>query len=202
MSAEEVGAKRGEEEAATKLITKSEMMSEMRSMIQELMGLGLIGAKANTGPSELKLELVPNDVKLEGSKNYLSWSRRVRVLLGGKEVEHYLEETCVEPVDKLSTEWRIWHATNSVIVAWLLASMSSTVSMRVEAMCTASQIWKTLSNIYSRKGNVMMMMEIQSKADVVKQMGRPVEQYASELQYLWGELDHYAPLQMICPQDA
>ena len=134
MSAEEVGAKRGEEEAATKLITKS----EMRSMIQELMGLGLIGAKANTGPSELKLELVPNDVKLEGSKNYLSWSRRVRVLLGGKGVEHYLEETCVEPVDKLSTEWKIWHATNSVIVAWLLASMSPTVSMRVEAMRTTS----------------------------------------------------------------
>ena len=55
------------EEAATKGtigggsggITKSEMMSEMRIMIQELMGLGLIGAKANTNPSELKLKLVP-----------------------------------------------------------------------------------------------------------------------------------------------
>jgi hypothetical protein len=69
-------------------------------------------------------------------------------------------------------------------------------------MRTASQIWMTLSNIYSRKGNVMMMMmEIQSNADVVKQMGRPVEQYASEIQYLWGELDHYAPLQMVCPHD-
>ena len=65
----------------------------MRCMIQELMGLGLIGAKANAGPSELKLELMPNDVKLEGSKSYLSWSRRVCVLLGGKGVEHYLEET-------------------------------------------------------------------------------------------------------------
>ena len=80
--------------------------------------------------------------------------------------------------------------------------MYSSVSKMVEAMRTAAQIWKTLSNMYSRKGNVMMMMEIQSKADVVKQIGRPVEQYASELQYLWGELDHYAPLQMICPQDA
>jgi hypothetical protein len=66
-------------------------------------------------------------------------------------------------------------------------------------MRTASQIWKTLSNIYSRKGNVMVMMEIQSKADAIKQMGRPVEQYASELPHLWGELDHYAPLQMVCP---
>jgi hypothetical protein len=45
----------------------------------------------------------------------------------------------------------------------------------------------------------MMMMEIQSKADAVKQKRRPVEQYVSELKYLWGELDHYAPLQMVCP---
>jgi hypothetical protein len=53
------------------LITKS----EMRCMIEELMGMGLIGSRVSTCPSELKLELVPNDVKLEGSKNYLSWSR-------------------------------------------------------------------------------------------------------------------------------
>jgi hypothetical protein len=149
MSTEEAAKKTEIDGSGLGGITKSEMMSQMRSMIQELMGLGLIGAKANTCTSELKLELVPNAVKLEGSKNYLSWSRRVRVLLGGKGVEHYLEETCVEPIDKLVAEWRIWHATNSMIVAWLLASMSPTVSKRVKAMRTASQIWKTLCNIYS-----------------------------------------------------
>jgi hypothetical protein len=46
---------------------------------------------------ELKLELIPNDVKLEGSKSYLSWSRRVQVLLGGKGIEHYMAEDCVAP---------------------------------------------------------------------------------------------------------
>jgi hypothetical protein len=166
------------------------------------MGIGLIGSKISTGPSELKLELVLNDVKLEGTKNYLNWSRRVRVLLGGKQVEHYLEEDCVGPVDKLSTEWKMWHATNSTIVAWLLASMSQSVSKMVEAIRTVAQIWKTMSNMYSKRENLMMMMEIQSKVDAVKQAGRPVEQYASEMQYLWGELDHYALLQMETPNDA
>lgn len=47
----------------------------------------------------------------------------------------------------------------------------------------------------------MVMMEIQNKADAVKQTGRSVEQYASELQYLWGELDHYAPLHMKTSRD-
>jgi hypothetical protein len=80
--------------------------------------------------------------------------------------------------------------------------MSPSVSKVVEAMHTAAQIWKTLSNRYSKQGNVMVMMEIQNKADAVKQAGRSVEQYACELQYLWGELDHYAPLNMRDPQDA
>lgn len=136
-------------------------------------------------PRELKLELVPNDVKLEGSKNYLSWSRRVQLILGRKGVEHYLAEDCVEPANKLSPEWRVWHTTNSTIVAWLLASMSPSVSKVVEAMNNGAQIWKTLSNRYFKQGNVMVMIEIQNKADAVKQAGRPVLQYASELQYLW-----------------
>lgn len=36
----------------------------------------------------------------------------------------------------------------------------------------------------------------------MKQAGRTVEQYACELQQLWGELDHYAPLRMRDPHDA
>jgi hypothetical protein len=96
----------------------------------------------------------------------------------------------------------MWHATNSTIVAWLLASMSQLVSKMVEAIRTVAQIWKTMSNMYSKRENLMMMMEIQSKVDAVKQAGRPVEQYASEMQYLWGELDHYALLQMETPNDA
>ena len=73
-------------------------------MIQGLLEMGLIGPREER---ELKLELMPNEVKLEGSKNYLSWARRVRVILGGKGVEHYLEEDCVELADKLSPEWRV-----------------------------------------------------------------------------------------------
>ena len=56
------------------LITKAELRSEMKSMIQGLLEMNLIGPRE---ARELKLELIPNDVKLEGSKNYLSWSRRV-----------------------------------------------------------------------------------------------------------------------------
>jgi hypothetical protein len=57
MSSEEIEAKRKTRRMPVEvdsLITKSEMRSEMRCMIQELMGMGLIGPKVSTGPSELK----------------------------------------------------------------------------------------------------------------------------------------------------
>jgi hypothetical protein len=78
MSPEEIEARKKADEinaggsVDNSLIIKSEMRSEMRCMIQELMGMGLISPKVSTCPFELKLELVPNDVKLEGGKNYLS----------------------------------------------------------------------------------------------------------------------------------
>jgi hypothetical protein len=58
-------------------------------------------------------------------------------------------EDCVELANKLSFEWRVWHPTNSVIVVWLLASMSPSVSKMIEAMRSVAQIWNTLSNMYS-----------------------------------------------------
>jgi hypothetical protein len=100
-------------------------------MLQELMEMGVVGPRIGAGSSDLKLELMPNDVKLEGSKNYLSWARRVGVLLGAKGVEHYLEENCVEPVNRLSIEWKVWHTTNSTVVGWLMASMSPSIAKMV-----------------------------------------------------------------------
>jgi hypothetical protein len=37
----------------------------------------MIGSRMAVVATELKLKLMTNDVKLEGSKNYMSWSGRV-----------------------------------------------------------------------------------------------------------------------------
>jgi len=48
--------KSGSDGGGDPLITKSEMKSEMRSMILELLEMGMIGSRS----PELKLELMPN----------------------------------------------------------------------------------------------------------------------------------------------
>ena len=44
-----------------------------------------------------KLELIPNEIKLEGVSNYLSWSRRGLLLLKMKALEGYVLGEVTEP---------------------------------------------------------------------------------------------------------
>ena len=51
-----------------------------------------------------KLELMPNDVKLNGVSSYLSWSRRALLILKTKGLTEYVLGTVEEPADKASPE--------------------------------------------------------------------------------------------------
>jgi len=57
-----------------------------------------------------KLELMPVDIKLEGMKNYLAWSRRALLQLQSKKLEGFINGDITEPKDKLSSEWKNWNA--------------------------------------------------------------------------------------------
>ena len=81
-----------------------------------------------------KLELTPNEVKLEGVSNYLSWSRRGLLLLKMKVVEGYVLGEVDEPMDKKGAEWKKWSTVDSGILAWLLSSLTPSVAASVEAL--------------------------------------------------------------------
>ena len=52
-----------------------------------------------------KLELMPILVKLEGVGNYLSWSRRVLLILKTKGLKGHVLGDVKEPADKESGDW-------------------------------------------------------------------------------------------------
>jgi hypothetical protein len=102
-----------------------------------------------TEPTQ-KIELMPNDIKLEGIKNYLSWSRRALLILKTKGLENIVEEESTEPADKTSAEWRTWSTTNSLVVAWLLNSLSPSIAATVETISSAAEV--CFLEIVLRKG--------------------------------------------------
>jgi hypothetical protein len=78
-----------------------------------------------------------------------------------KALEGYVLGEVDEPVEKKSVEWKKWSTTDSGILAWLLNSLSPSVDASVEALPTATEVWKVLSRMYSGKGNVMLVSQLE-----------------------------------------
>ncbi|XP_051223687.1 uncharacterized protein [Lolium perenne] len=156
-------------------------------------GGGAIVPHTNIGQ---KLELPANEIKLEGVANYLRWSRRALLILNSKGLDERVSGEAAEPANKASLEWKQWNATNSLIVAWLLNSLVPNIAASVEALTKASEVWDTLSNLYSGKGNIMLIAEIEDKVHDLQQGNKSVMAYVAELQHLWGDLDHVDPLEL------
>src|SRR3954465_2165951 len=116
------------------------------------------------------------------------------LLLKAKGLQRFVEPGCKEPFDKEGDEWKIWDATNSIVVAWLLTSMDMSVSGQLETLSTAVEVWNTVETMYSGAGSVMRTWETEEKIDALSQEEKTVQQYATELKHLWTDLDHYSPL--------
>ncbi|XP_039821510.1 uncharacterized protein LOC120683501 [Panicum virgatum] len=147
-----------------------------------------------------KLELPPIDIKLEGIKNYLAWSRRALLFLKAKKLESYINGEMAEPKDKSSNEWKNWDATNSLVAVWLLSSMSPTIAASVDTITSASGMWEAVSKMYSGSGNVMLMAETEDRIYHLKQGELPLMAYVAELKRLWADLDHYEPIELPHPE--
>src|SRR4051812_4188704 len=116
-----------------------------------------------------KIELQANDIKLEGTKNYLRWSRKAMLLLKAKGLQRFVEQRCKELSDKEGDEWKIWDATNSVVIAWLLTSMDMSVSGQLETLPTAVEVLNTVETMYSGAGSVMKTWETEENIDALNQ---------------------------------
>jgi hypothetical protein len=178
--------------------------------IEQILGklVDLLTEKKNEAPSPSKvsmpdavqkLELTPNDIKLEGIRNYLAWSRRALLLLKAKKLEGFVNGEAAEPKDKSSDEWKTWDAINSLIVAWLLNSMLPSIAGSVDTITTAYGIWESLSKTYSGAGNVMLLVDTDDRLYHLKQGELSLMEYVAELKRLWADLDHYDPIELPHP---
>jgi hypothetical protein len=139
---------------------------------------------------------MPNEIKLEGVKKYLAWSRSALRLLKAKRLEGYVKGDVVEPKDKLSAVWKDWDAINSLVAAWMLSSMIPAIASTVDTIISAAEMWKALEEMYSGAGNVMLMVETEDRLHNIKQGERSVVEYVHELQCLWADADHYDPIEL------
>lgn len=185
-------------------VTSGELAAVLRAMDEKYRALfDAISKQASSSKSEaeIKEEIHPLQmphVKLEGPENYVSWAEHAETILVSRKLEGYILGTVEKPEEEGSKEGQKWRATNALVRAWLLSSMSSQIAKQVERIKDASEIWRLLKGTYSGVGNEMLACKIQKELQELSQGERTVVEYVSELKRLWSDLDYYDPVEMEC----
>ncbi|KAI0498121.1 hypothetical protein KFK09_021362 [Dendrobium nobile] len=144
------------------------------------------------------LQSIQPSYRLNG-RNYLKWSQFVRTYLKGKEKVHHLIGGGPKERDP---KFEVWDEADSMIMSWLWNSMTPEISDTFMFISTAKNIWDAARQTYSKARDAAQIFEVKVKVGSTKQGSKTVTEYATILQNLWQELDHYRCIETRCPEDA
>lgn len=104
----------------------------------------------------------------------------------GKDDYLYGDITVPSPTDP---RFRQWRSENSMIMSWLISSMTPEIGENFMLYTTAAEIWKAARELYSKRDNVAEIYELEAKLQDVRQGENSVSTYYSQLTKLWQQID-------------
>ncbi|KAJ0841479.1 putative RNA-directed DNA polymerase [Helianthus annuus] len=126
-------------------------------------------------------------VKLKGSENYSVWSTSMKLALEAKNKFGFVNGKC-----ERSTEDQIlasqWDRCNSVVLTWLLNSVSEELFLGQVFSTLASEVWEDLKETYDKiDGSVVY--DLYKKINCISQNGSTVADYYNRLTTMWKQFD-------------
>ncbi|KAJ0820677.1 putative retrotransposon Copia-like protein [Helianthus annuus] len=126
-------------------------------------------------------------VKLKGSENYSVWSTSMKLALEAKNKFGFVNGKC-----ERSTEDQVlagqWDRCNSVVLAWLLNSVSEELFLGQVFSTLASEVWEDLKETYDKiDGSVVY--DLYKKINCISQNGSTVADYYNRLTTMWKQFN-------------
>uniref|UniRef100_A0A2N9HJK3 Integrase catalytic domain-containing protein n=1 Tax=Fagus sylvatica TaxID=28930 RepID=A0A2N9HJK3_FAGSY len=98
-----------------------------------------------------------------------------------------------QPQDEFSPAYNAWVRYNTMVISWLLNSLSKEIASSVIYANTAKEIWEDLRERFAQ-GNGPRIFEIQKSISVLSQDNSSVSSYYTRLKSLWDELSNFRPI--------
>ena len=117
--------------------------------------------------------------KLNG-QNYFQWSQSVMMFVCGKGKDDYITGTATA-LEMRDPKYKVWKAKNSMVVSWLINSMTNEIGEDFMYDRTAKEIWEATKESYSDKDNTSQLFEIKGLIDGLRQGELTVTQYFNAL---------------------
>ncbi|KAG8375959.1 hypothetical protein BUALT_Bualt09G0013400 [Buddleja alternifolia] len=137
--------------------------------------------------------------KLNG-QNFIQWAQSVRIFISGKGKEDYLSGAAIQPKED-DPRYRTWKLENSMVMSWLINSMTNDIGENFMYYGTAKEIWHAATETYSNVNNTSAIFEIKSILHDLRQGDSTVTEYFNTLTRHWQQLDIYEELVWKCPED-
>ncbi|KAJ1416489.1 Gag-polypeptide of LTR copia-type [Sesbania bispinosa] len=137
--------------------------------------------------------------KLNG-QNYPQWVRSVKIFLQGKGKEGYIIGDSKSP-KKGDPNLNKWQLENSLVMSWLLNTMTNEIGKNFMYYDTAKEMWDAVKETYSNVDNTSAVFEIKSILHDLRQSDFSVTEYFNTLSRHWQQLDMYKDVQWSCTED-
>ncbi|KAJ0459040.1 putative RNA-directed DNA polymerase [Helianthus annuus] len=126
-------------------------------------------------------------MKLKGTENYSVWSSAMKLALEAKNKFGFINGKCVKPKDNevLAAQW---DRCNSVVLTWLLNSISDELFLGQVFSKLASEVWTDLKETYD-KVDGSVVYDLYKKINCISQNGSSVAEYYNKLTTMWKQFD-------------
>ncbi|KAJ0947540.1 putative transcription factor interactor and regulator CCHC(Zn) family [Helianthus annuus] len=132
------------------------------------------------------------NIKLKGTENYTVWANAMLLALRVKNKLGFVDGSIDKPVDDevLAAQWE---RCNSVVLTWILNSVSEELYLGQVYSKLASEVWKDLKETYDNiDGSVVF--NLYQKINGFNQNGLSVSEYYHKLNIMWKQLDQILQL--------
>ncbi|KAJ0818200.1 putative RNA-directed DNA polymerase [Helianthus annuus] len=156
------------------------------STSQTLIGKLDIGDPLYLHPSDSSALTIVS-VKLKGTENYAVWSASMKLALEAKNKFGFVNGKCEKSTedDVLANQW---DRCNSVVLTWLLNSVSEELFLGQVFSSLASEVWEDLKETYDKiDGSVVY--DLFRKINSISQNGSTVADYYNRLTTMWKQFD-------------
>ncbi|XP_076956093.1 uncharacterized protein LOC143631129 [Bidens hawaiensis] len=126
-------------------------------------------------------------IKLKGTDNYTVWANAMLLALQVKNKIGFIDGTCVKYVedDVLAKQW---DRCNSVVLSWILNSISDKLYLGKMFSKSALSVWRDLKETYN-KVDGSVVFGLYQKINPVNQNGNSVAEYYHKLNTMWKQFD-------------
>ncbi|KAL2899101.1 Retrovirus-related Pol polyprotein from transposon RE1, partial [Bienertia sinuspersici] len=125
--------------------------------------------------------------KLQGPINYRSWKRSMEISLASKRKIGFVTGVIKRDAnDKVKQE--AWDTCNNMVISWILSNVSEGVKKSIMFLTDAASIWKSLEERFC-VANGSRKYQLNKEVYEMKQGGKSVTEYYTDMKSIWEELE-------------